>query len=352
MKKVISLNQRKFDLNELKRTIPEDYLIVFYCPVEWIDEIGKSVSEAFKNVIGCTSNKDITNNYVEYNSVSFLGIKTDDVKLLLLNDVTKKIITYYKEIQSLKDIYKKNHSVLLEFTDGLSLAEESVLTVLSNELGDIPIIGGSAADNGSFTETKVCVNGVCASDAAALCMLTTPMEIEYHFENIYEPTNIKGIISESELFERKIHKINGIPAVDFYCKSLNLSKENIADEFIYHPLARFSGEEYFITSLMGTDNDSFNVYCRSFQEAYISVCNLIDYKKLWSKNSAKYSNKYLGGIFINCIFRTILFEKENTMKSFQNYLSTFNDYICMTSYGEQYCDSHANQTLTYCLFKE
>ena len=352
MKKIISLNQHKFDLTELKKVIPEDYLVVFFCPVEWISEIGKSVSEVFKNSIGCSSYKDINKTSFEYNCVSFLGIKTDDVKLLLLKNVTKNIITYYKEIQSLKDIYKKNHSVLLGFTDGLSLSEESVLTVLTNELGDIPIIGGSAADDGSFKETKVCVNGVCESDASALCMLTTSMKIEYHFENIYEPTDIRGIITESDLFGRKIHKINDIPAIDFYCQSLNVSKENIINEFIYHPFARFTGNEYFITSLMNVDNTSFDVYCRSFQESYISICNPIDYQKLWKENANKYANKYLGGIFINCIFRTKLFEKENTIKSFQKYLSTFEDYICMTSYGEQYCDSHANQTMTYCLFKD
>lgn len=351
MKTVINLNQNKFDINELKSTIPEDYLLVFFCPVEWIDSIGHSVAQYYKNSIGCSSYKNINKNIFEYNSVSFLGIKTDKVKLLLLKDIKEKIITYYEEIQSLKDIYKQNHSLILEFTDGLSLAEESVLTVIANELPHIPLIGGSAADVGNFTETKVCINGVCASNASALCMLTTPMEIEYYCENIYEPTDLKGIITDSELFERKIHKINNIPAVDFYCNSLNVSKENIKKEFIYHPFARIIGDRYFITSLTEVDKGSFDVYCRSFKESYISICNPIDYQKLWEENSQKYADKYCGGIFVNCIFRTQFFENENTINSFQKYLDTFGEYICMTSYGEQYCDSHANQTMTYCLFK-
>lgn len=351
MKKVINLTQNKFDINELKSAIPENYLLVFFCPVEWIDSIGQSVAQYYKSSIGCSSYKDINKNIFEYNSVSFLGIKTDEVKLLLLKDIKKKVITYYKEIQSLKDIYRQNHSLLLEFTDGLSLAEESVLTVIANELPDIPLIGGSAADSGNFTKTKVCINGICSSNAAAICMLTTPMEIEYYCENIYEPTDLKGIITDSELFERKIHKINNIPAVDFYCNSLNVSKENMKKEFIYHPFARITGDRYFITSLMGVDKSSFDVYCRSFKESYISICNPIDYQKLWEENSQKYADKYCGGIFVNCIFRTQLFENENTINSFQKYLNTFGEYICMTSYGEQYCDAHANQTMTYCLFK-
>lgn len=352
MKQLINLNQSKFDLEELKRTIPEDYLIVFFCPVEWIDEVGYSISKVYKNSIGCSSYKDITRNSCEYYSISFLGIKIEAVELLLLKDVSKKIITYYKEIGSLSKIYKKNHSILLEFTDGLSLAEESILTVITNELQDIPLVGGSAADNGSFTQTKVCINGVSASDASALCMLTTPMEIEYYCENIYEPTDVLGIITDSELFERKINKIDGIPATDFYCKSLNISKNDMKKEFIHHPFARLIGDNYFITSLMNADENSINIYCRCFEDSYISICNSIDYKQLWKDNSKKYSNKYLGGIFMNCIFRTQLFENDNTIKEFQKYLNLFGDYICMTAYGEQYCDSHANQTMTYCLFKE
>lgn len=351
MKQVISLTQSKFNLDEIKKLIPKDYLIVFFSPIEWIDEIGKSISENYENSIGCSSYKNINKNIFDYYSVSFLGIKIENVQLLLLKDIKNNIISYYKEILSLKDIYKKNHSVLLEFTDGLSLAEESVLTVLTNELPDIPLIGGSSADNGDFLSTKVCINGESASNASALCMITTPMEIEYYCENIYEPTEIKGIISRSELFERKVHEINGIPAVDFYCNSLNISKEHMKDEFIYHPFARIVGNRYFISSIMNNDQNSFNLYGRIFQESYISICNPMDYIKLWEDASKKYADSYLGGIFINCIFRTHLFEKENSIKNFQKYLSTFGEFICMTSYGEQYCDSHANQTMSYCLFK-
>lgn len=351
MKKVISLSQTVFNIEEVKRTIPKDYLIVFYCPVEWIDEIGHSLSENYKNSIGCSSFKDVTANYCEYNSVSFIGIEFQMVKLYLFKDVSNKIISYYKEISSLKNIYRKDYSVLIEFTDGLSLAEESVLTVITNELEGIPVVGGSAADSGNFSETKVCVNGECASNATALCMLTTPMQIDIYCENIYKPTNIKGIITDSELFERKIHKINGKTAVDFYCEKLNISRKDITDMCTSHPFARLIGDRYFVTSIMGVDEDSFNVYCRTFKNSYITICDPIDYEKLWNRRMSENNYKYIGGIFVNCIFRTNLFEKDNSMHDFQNYLSSYGDFICMTSYGEQFCDSHANQTMTCCLFK-
>ncbi|WP_455821539.1 hypothetical protein [Clostridium butyricum] len=87
MKQVISLTQSKFNLDEIKKLIPKDYLIVFFSPIEWIDEIGKSISENYENSIGCSSYKNINKNIFDYYSVSFLGIKIEDVQLLLLKDI-------------------------------------------------------------------------------------------------------------------------------------------------------------------------------------------------------------------------------------------------------------------------
>lgn len=352
LKKVIGFSQKSFNLEEVQRTIPSDYLVVFFAPVEWMEEVGQAISTVYKSSIGSSSYKDINKNEAEYNCVTFLGIKYDDVRFALLKDVEKKVITYYKEVSSLGKIYKKNHSILLEFTDGLSRAEESVLTVLTNELRNIPVVGGSSADNGSFTKTLVCVNGECASNATALCMLTTPMVIETYCENIYKPRESKAIITSCDLFKRKIHEINNMPAVDFYCKELNTDINNINSKFISHPIARRIGERYFVTSIMNVEGKTFNTYARSFNHSYISICDPINYLKLWDDRSKEIKDKYLGGIFINCIFRTNLFEEENTMKDFIKYLSAYGEFACMTSYGEQYCDSHANQTMSVCLFRE
>ncbi len=351
-RKIISLSQSNFDIEELKKIIPKDYLVVFFAPVEWMENVGKAVAEAYENSIGTSSYKDINKNNVQYKSVSFLGIKFNHAEFALLKNIDTKIITYYKEIEDLKKIYKDKHSVLLEFTDGLSMAEESVLTVLTNELGDIPVIGASAADDGSFKSTKVCVNGKCKENATALCMLTTPMEIEVYCEYIYKPTKTKAIITDSDLFNRKIHKINGTSAVDFYCNTLGVSKSKIENEFVKHPIARIIGDRYFITSIKDIDNNSFNTYARNFNHSYISICDPIDYKKLWNERSINNKDKYIGGIFIICMFRTNLFESEGSLQDFTKYLASYGEYICMTSYGEQYCDSHTNQSMTACLFKE
>lgn len=351
-KKVISFNQKNFSISELQKVIPSDYLLAFFAPVEWMEEIGESVAQVYKNSIGASSYKDINKTGIDYNSVSFIGIKFDDVQLLLLENIDKKMITYYKEIANLQKIYRPKHSVLLEFTDALNMAEETVLTVLNNELKNVPIIGGSAADDGKFKKTLVCINGKCKENATALCMLTTPMEIELYCENIYRPTDVKAAITDCDWFNRQIHKINDSSATEFYCKTLNISTENMRSQFISHPIAKIMGDNYFITSVKNIDGNSFNTCARNFNHSCISICNPIDYRELWNKRRQEIKNKYLGGIFINCTYRTMLFEQDNTVDDFIKYLTDYGEFSCMSSYGEQFCYGNANQTMTACLFKE
>jgi hypothetical protein len=353
LKKVISITQNEFNLSEIISQIPKDYFIVFYSPVEKIDMVTKELAEVYKNIIGCSNYKNIHKSGCDYGSISVMGIKVMESRALLIREVDKSPIRQYKEIQKLKEIYKNGHSMLIAFTDGISMAEENVLTIINNELKNIPLIGGSAGDKGDFSQTKVTVGNECSNKCTALAMLTTDMFIDNICENIYEPSDITGTITECDLFKRKIMKIDNKPALSFYAEKLNISKNNIVNAFMDHPLARVIGNNYFIASIKGINaDDSMNIYCRIFPNSYVSICNPIDYISLWNEKMDKDSNKYIGGIFVNCIFRTNLFEKDKTMDKFIKYLKNYGDFVCMTSYGEQFDRNHANQTMTGCLFRE
>jgi hypothetical protein len=354
LKKVLSITQKELDITEIVKLIPTDYFVLFYSPVEKIDQVTKLLSENYANVIGCSNYKNIYKDKCAYDTISIMGIKVIECRTLLIHNANKSPIRQYKEIQKLKEIYKPGHSMIITFTDGLTLAEENVLTVINNELKDIPLIGGSAGDKGDFNQTKVTINKECISNATAVAMITTDMFIDSICENIYETTDLTGIITECDLFSRKIIKINNKPALSFYTEKLGLSKkDDLTTAFIDHPIGRIIGDKSFIASIMSVDaDDSINVYCRIFPNSYVSICNPIDYRSLWKEKANKDKNKYIGGIFVNCIFRTNLFEKDNSMGDFINFLNNYGDFVCMTSYGEQFNNIHANQTLTGCVFRE
>lgn len=340
-------------LNNYLKQIPKEYFVLFYAPIEKIDLVTKELAEIYYNVIGCSNYKNIHKNGCDYDSISIIGIKVTECKTVFIRGVNKSPVRQYKEIGELKEIYKPGHSILISFTDGISLAEENVLTVINNELIDIPLIGGSAGDVGDFTLTKVSVGSECASNATALAMITTDMFIDSVCENIYEPSEMTGVTTECDLFNRKIVKIDNKPALQFYCEKLNIPKKDIANSFVDHPLARIIGDSYFISSIMSVNpDDSIIAYCRIFPNSYLSICNPLDYLSIWKEKENKDKDKYIGGIFVNCIFRTNLFEKDKTMDKFINYLKNYGDFVCMTSYGEQFNRSHANQTMTGCIFRE
>lgn len=353
MKSVISITQRNFNLAEISGQIPQDYFLVFYAPVEETDRVAGELAGIYPRVIGCSNFKNIHKDGCDYDSVSVMGIKVADCRTVLIRNVNRSPICQYQEIQKLKEIYRPGHSILIAFTDGLSLAEENVLTVISSELPDLPLVGGSAADRGDFKETKVALNRECSGNSTVLAMITTDMYIDTICENIYETSELTGIITECDLFKRKIIKIDNKPALSFYAEKLGLTKEEAAAAFIDHPIGRIIGDKFFIASIKSVDpGDAMEVYCRMFPNSYVSICNPMDYRRLWRQRMERDKNKYAGGIFINCIFRTNLFEKDQAMGDFTNYLRTYGDFICMTSYGEQFNKVHANQTLTGCLFRE
>ena len=355
MKKVISISQTNFNIDEIKNLIPSHYLIVFFAPPETINTVCEEIAKHYTNSIGCSSHKNISKDICSTELISILGIEITDAKLCLLPNISKKYITYYSEISDLKTIYKKNHSLLLEFTDGLASAEESILSVIANELPMVPLIGSSAADNFQFKETKVCVNGKTMSNATALCMFTTDLIIENYFENIYEPATEKAIITDCDYFNKTIYKINNKPAIDYYCNCLNISKDKIEKEFVSHPIARLVGKHYFISTVTKYVDNNLFTCTRNFKHSYISICNSIDYLSYWNskiKNDEINNIKYCGGIFVNCAFRTMQFENQKTMTQFQHFLEHYGDFICTSSYGEHFNQMFVSQTMAYCLFRE
>lgn len=353
LNKVISITQKEFKLAEIMNQIPEDYFLVFFSPIEKIEEITKELSCKYNNVIGASNYKNIHRNGCEYDSISIIGIKVQECRILFIKDVDKSPIRQYKEIQKLKEIYKPGHSMIIEFTDGLSMAEENILTIINTELKDIPLVGGSAGDRGDFKITKVSAKNMCSDKSTALALITTDMFIDNMYENIYELSDITGVVTESDLFNRKIIKIDNKSPLQFYADKLKMGKSDVPKVFLEHPIARILGDDFFIGSISGVNSDeTVNLYCRVFNNSYISICNVTDYKALWKKTIEKNNMKYIGGIFVNCYFRTNLFEKDNTVSDFINYLKSYGDFICMTSYGEQYNKSHANQTLCGCMFRE
>ena len=89
LKKVIGFSQKSFNLEEVQRTIPSDFLVVFFAPVEWMEEVGVEIE-----VLDFLLLTKFINNDTEYTLHCHL-VKTDS--LIFLKNVHEEIIWVTKE---------------------------------------------------------------------------------------------------------------------------------------------------------------------------------------------------------------------------------------------------------------
>jgi len=93
--------------------------------------------------------------------------------------------------------------------------EEALIEGIADVLGsEVPVAGGSAADNTVSGEWRQFANDESFSDAVVVAALFPSTEIIYAFHSGYEPTELKGIATKTE--GRLLKEIDGKPAAKIY----------------------------------------------------------------------------------------------------------------------------------------
>ena len=73
---------------------------------------------------------------------------------------------------------KASNTFAVLLIDGLAGLEEPILSAIVRELGDIPLVGGSAGDNLRFKETVVFHEGAFFAESAVLALIHTERPFE------------------------------------------------------------------------------------------------------------------------------------------------------------------------------
>ena len=95
--------------------------------------------------------------------------------------------------------------------------EEYYLKGIQDVIGEVPMFGGSAADDAVVGEWKVFCEDKSFGDGCAVALFYTTKEIKNVFTGAYEETNNVGIITKVE-DDRKIVEIDNVPALKKYAE--------------------------------------------------------------------------------------------------------------------------------------
>lgn len=104
--------------------------------------------------------------------------------------------------------------------------EEYYLKGIQDVIGEVPMFGGSAADDAVVGEWKVFCEDKSFGDGCAVALFYTTKEMKNVFTGAYEETNNVGIITKVE-DDRKIVEIDNVPALKKYAEWTGLNPDEL-----------------------------------------------------------------------------------------------------------------------------
>lgn len=222
--------------------------LLFTSCVQDQKEIMKGIKSVLKNVdiVGCTSSAAICtqdgylNKETGYSGMMLLG---GDAKIVCKG--SKKTEASAREIgQKLAKAAVKEANRIERpayvFVSASPKEEEEYLKGIADVIGDVPVFGGSAADNTVEGKWSLLYNGEAFADGCVMALIYTDSEIKNIYDGNFIETTNAGLITEVR-DNRTLVTINGEKALDVYAKWTNKNKKdlmgsNLLTETIFNPL--------------------------------------------------------------------------------------------------------------------
>jgi hypothetical protein len=238
----------------------------------------------------------------------------------------------------------------LLLVDGLSMMEEHLASALKSVLEYIPLIGGSAGEDFSFTETAVLAGGEFRPDRATLTMISTRTPFRVFRMQHYEPQEAMLVITAATPALRQVQEINGLPAAQAYSEAIGVPVAGLGtDTFIANPvLLRAGGENWVrgITSVLPGGGLQFAAAIDT--GAVLRLGRPGDVEGLLRARLAALPGELGGAISgmltCDCVGRRVELTLAGQDEVVGRVLSEY-QAVGFSTYGEQFDDFHMNQTM-------
>ena len=237
-----------------------------------------------------------------------------------------------------------------QLIDGLAVREEQVVHAFQNALGRIPLIGGSAGDDLRFVRTCVYHDGRFHTDAVVLALIHSrcPFRIfkTQHFVSDAE----RLVVTEADPVRRVVKEINGLPAVDEYARVIGVSPDQLGSfSFASSPVVVvIDGTDYVRSIQKANDDGSLTFYCAIEEGLVLRVAhgeNLRD-NLIQSLQALEQAIGPLQLVLAcDCILRNLEVTSDGSKAQIGEIFAQHHA-VGFSTYGEQYCGVHVNQTLT------
>jgi hypothetical protein len=227
--------------------------VLLFCSGDYdLERLGPLIADTFASpVAACTALGQIGAGGFERGGISGVSVRSGD--LAMHPHLLAPLSLCRPQAASLARqhaAHLKHRPALRSFglllVDGLSMREELVASALYEALGDVPIVGGSAAPRAPQQPAAVYHAGRFHRDAAVLALFQTrTVRFSTFRAQHFVPSSKKLVITLADPERRVVYEINGETAARAYAKSLRLDETALTERlFACHPLLLDLGEQF------------------------------------------------------------------------------------------------------------
>lgn len=342
---------------------PDIGLVMFFCSSRYDRaQIADGMRRAFGKavVIGCTTAGEITPKGYQNGSITGVSLGQSVVSadaILIKNVGATGLINMMDAVRALNRRMELaagpefiHNTFASLFIDGMSGAEDGILSALQTIIPEIPLFGGSAGDDLAFRESYIYANGDFHSNAAVLAMVSSSLPFKVFKTQHYVSSDRKMVITGADPVRRIVTEINAEPAAEEFARIIGLKVKDLTPMmFATHPVVVKVGGLDFVRSIQKVNPDgSLSFFCAIDEGLVLSAATNVDPFETLHKVFGDIESEIGQPLLVlacECVLRLLEREKLRNKRAMGQLLAAKN-VVGFNTYGEQFQGIHVNQTFT------
>ena len=341
----------------------EPLFVVFTSDYESHAYYAKMLADKFTSaqIIGCSASHILTKEGVLHVGLSIILIYSGiEVYSGIIDDIKKNPMKSCGYISSILDSFSSyDNLICFEMTSAFLNCEELVMDTFRNVLSPlkIPVFGCTAGTARMEKKTKVSLNGKVYDEACVFVMVKNLNgRIGLFLENMFHPTDISIKATDVDCDTRTVYEFNNKPAGEVLSQIIGVPEEKLIDHLLMNPLGRVVGDNIYLVQPFEMNEDKSITYVsRIYSQTRVVLCEYGDPHIFWKETAGRVKKDFDNISFsfvVNCISRSIFFERTNIIDEFSAMLGeNYGSYIGISGYGEQMDFEHLNQTMIVAVFE-
>ncbi len=337
-------------------------LCLFFCSPKYnLDLLETELLHHFGDIplVGCTTAGEITPQGYQKDSITGVAFPKDHFRIVTraLNQISNfKIQDGINAGAELVADLKKSiphatghNTFAFMLIDGLSNAEERVTASIGSQLGDIPLVGGSTADNWDLEKTSLFFQDGFSRDMAVVILIHTELPFQVHYTHHYVAGDAKAVITEADPISRIVHEINGLPATQEYARLCGVDEDDLSISVCSnHPILMKIGGKYYSRGVVEVNHAQqyIRFACAIGKGVVCAIARpsdpIANATQLFQEIRAEIGplDLVLG---CDCAARKMICEEQGLMSEISR-IYTENNVIGFATFGEQYNTIHMNNS--------